>query len=127
MVAEHALTPATRLSLGELLPHQQADRTQAPLKAPKLYSKTPKWLETIEYYPIFRWAVPDFKAGYLRVTHPFATIQKEKSSAEASEISKDRSTCIPKAHSQRSSWAMIKLSLKNVFCIALEYKGYIVS
>ena len=35
MVADRALTPATRLSLGELLPHQQADRTQTPLEAHK--------------------------------------------------------------------------------------------
>ena len=37
MVTDRALTPATRLSLGELLPHQQADRTRTPLKAPELY------------------------------------------------------------------------------------------
>lgn len=37
MVADRALTPATRLSLGGLLPHQQADRTRAPLEAQKLY------------------------------------------------------------------------------------------
>ena len=30
------------------------------------------------YYPIFRWAVHDFKAGYPRVTHPFATNPKKK-------------------------------------------------
>ena len=33
-MADHPLRPATRLSLGEPLPHQQADRTQAPLLAP---------------------------------------------------------------------------------------------
>ena len=37
MVADRALTPATRLSLGELLPHQQADRMRTHLKAPELY------------------------------------------------------------------------------------------
>ena len=37
MVADRALTPATRLRLGEPLPHQLADRTQASLKAQKLY------------------------------------------------------------------------------------------
>ena len=37
MVTDRALTPVTRLSLGELLPHQQADRTRAPLEAPELY------------------------------------------------------------------------------------------
>jgi hypothetical protein len=42
MVADRALTPATRLSLGELLPHQQADRTRTPLKAQKLYLQDQK-------------------------------------------------------------------------------------
>ena len=37
MVADRALTPATRLSLGELLPHQLADRMQTHLKAQKFY------------------------------------------------------------------------------------------
>ena len=36
------------------------------------------------YYPIFRWAVHDFKAGYPRVTHPFATIPKRNLSTEVS-------------------------------------------
>ena len=40
MVTVRALTPVTRLSLGELLPHQQADRTRAPLEAPELYRIT---------------------------------------------------------------------------------------
>ena len=33
-VADRPLRPATRLRLGEPLPHQQADRPQAPPKAP---------------------------------------------------------------------------------------------
>ena len=33
-VAAHPLRPATRLSLGEPLPHQQADRPRTPHKAP---------------------------------------------------------------------------------------------
>jgi hypothetical protein len=33
-VADHPLRPATRLCLGGLLPHQQADRPRAPPKAP---------------------------------------------------------------------------------------------
>jgi hypothetical protein len=33
-VADHPLRPATRLCLGEPLPHQQADRPRAPPKAP---------------------------------------------------------------------------------------------
>ena len=37
MVADRALTPATRLSLGELLPHQLADRMRTHLEAPEFY------------------------------------------------------------------------------------------
>ena len=33
-VADHPLRPATRLSLGKLLPYQQADRPRAHPKAP---------------------------------------------------------------------------------------------
>ena len=33
-VTDHPLRPVTRLSLGEPLPHQLADRPRAPLKAP---------------------------------------------------------------------------------------------
>ena len=40
MVTGRALTPITRLSLGGLLPHQQADRTRAPLEAPELYRES---------------------------------------------------------------------------------------
>ena len=40
MVADRALTPATRLSLGEPLPHQQADRMRTPPEAQKLYLQT---------------------------------------------------------------------------------------
>ena len=43
---------------------------------------------TIEYYPAFRRAVPDFEGGYLHVTHPFTTIPNEKLSTEVSRISK---------------------------------------
>ena len=37
-LAGHPLRPATDRRLGELLPHQQANQTQAVPKAPKLYS-----------------------------------------------------------------------------------------
>ena len=42
---------------------------------------------TIEYYPAFRRAVPDFEGDYLHVTHPFTTIPNEKLSTEVSRIS----------------------------------------
>ena len=44
-----------RHSLGEPLPHQQADTRQAAPEAPELYSR-----ETIWDYPVFRRAIPDF-------------------------------------------------------------------
>jgi len=83
-VGDHALTPPTRHSLGKPLPYQQADRTQAPLKAlclatihhlndphksnthlknmlneseTQLYS-----IEIIVYYPRFRGIIHDFEA-----------------------------------------------------------------
>ena len=37
-LADHPLRPATDRSLGELLSHQLANRTQAVPKAPELYS-----------------------------------------------------------------------------------------
>ena len=37
-LADHPLKPATDRRLGELLPHQLANQTQAIPKAPKLYS-----------------------------------------------------------------------------------------
>ena len=54
-VGGRALTPPTRHSLGELLPHQLADRTPATPKAINLYS-----VEHIVYY-----------FGFLRVIHDF--------------------------------------------------------
>ena len=64
----HALTPATHLSLGEPLPHQQANRTQAPLQA-----ESHLWSEDIiRYYQQFPAAIPVLEAGNLRVTLPFA-------------------------------------------------------
>lgn len=45
-----------RHSLGEQLPHQLADTTQAALEAKNLYS-----CETIGNYPTFRLAMPDFQ------------------------------------------------------------------
>ena len=33
----------------------------------------------MRYYPSFPMVIPLYKAGYLRVTHPFATIYRNKS------------------------------------------------
>ena len=32
--------------------------------------------DRIRYYPMFPWAIPNQKADYLRVTHPFATLRR---------------------------------------------------
>ena len=49
------LSSPKRRSLGEPLPHQQADITQASPKAINLYP-----FGTIRDYPVFRRAIPDF-------------------------------------------------------------------
>ena len=51
-MAGRALTPATRRSLGEPLPHQLADRKIADPKAINLCSE-----EIMEYYPQFPMAI----------------------------------------------------------------------
>jgi len=52
IVGDRALTPPTRHSLGEPLPHQQADRTQAPPSAVSydLFSKL-RFKETLNPKP----------------------------------------------------------------------------
>ena len=74
----HALTPPTHHRLGEPLPHQLANGTRAPPKArgpkiPRFPDKTLQ-LSHIRYYPGFPPAIPNFRAGRSRVTHPFAAI-----------------------------------------------------
>ena len=51
----HPLRSPRRHSLGKPLPYQLADTEQADPKAINLYS-----VETILYYPTFRWAIRDF-------------------------------------------------------------------
>ena len=89
MVAVRALTPATRLSLGELLPHQQADRTRTPLKAPELYLQSR--IEIVRPSCI----IPSFDELFMtlrQVIHVLLTrlplSQKEKQSTEVSSNSK---------------------------------------
>ncbi len=69
------------ISLGRQLPHQQADRTQAHLKV--VGPKVPTFAQFsmrkyghIEYYLRFHEAMFGFEENYLRVTHPFAAIQR---------------------------------------------------
>ena len=77
-VAGRSLNPATRHSLGEPLPHQQADRKQAALRPMNL------WLSHIRKItlsgiiapfgsPLRDGAVPESKVRYLSIPHPFAT------------------------------------------------------
>jgi hypothetical protein len=66
-VTDHPLRPAKRHSLGEPLPHQQADTTQAPPEPKNLYP-----CGTIRYYHRFLDVIPEFGADNQRVTHPSA-------------------------------------------------------
>ena len=54
-MADHSLKSATDRSLGELLPHQQANRTQAHQIVINLSS-----FEIIWYYPSFLRAIPSY-------------------------------------------------------------------
>ena len=57
--AGHALTPATHRCLGEPLPHQQANRMQAPPQ-----TESHLWSEDIiRYYLQFPAAIPDQRVG----------------------------------------------------------------
>ena len=101
IVADRPLSPATRRCLGEPLPHQQADRTQAPLKVGSysLYSPSGQENPNIEIrICLFKrrdyGVLPNLSASYSpprgrfpRVTHPSA----------ANPPKRTRSTCIPKA------------------------------
>ena len=92
IVAGHALTPATRHRLGRLLPHQQADRSKAPLKAGSYALSS---YEIMQDYPVFRRDVLHFQVDSL----PLLT-RLPLSDALAGS---DRSTCMPKARRQRLS------------------------
>ena len=52
--------------------------------------------DLIRYYPMFPWAIPNPKADYLRVTHPFATLKRCK------HLSTVRLACLKRAASVRS-------------------------
>ncbi len=68
------------------------------------------WLDFIGYYSPFPEAIPLCKAGYSRVTHPFATNPLKFIPKKSSKF--HRSTCMCYARRQRLSWARIKLSIK---------------
>jgi hypothetical protein len=122
ILAGHPLRSATRHSLGEPLPHQQADRPQAPPSPDSyvLYSHSVREnpyiniyvellrtkCETMQYYPRFRKAILQCRVGshVLLSRSPLVRCKH-----------RTRSTCMPKARRQRSSWARIKPSKKLTF------------
>ena len=66
IVAGQALTPATRHSLGRLLPHQLADRSKAPLKAGSYaLCQIPDGTWNMQDYPVFRRDVLHFEIDSL--------------------------------------------------------------
>jgi hypothetical protein len=69
-VADHPLRPATDRCLGELLPRQLANQTQAPLLVmfPSLAPQHYGVLASVSQ------CYPPPKGRFLRVTHPFATV-----------------------------------------------------
>ena len=73
--AGHALTPATHRCLGEPLPHQQANRMQAPpLTESHLWSE-----DIIRYYLQFPAAIPDRGVGtYTLLSLPPLSIYRSK-------------------------------------------------
>ena len=70
-MADHPLRPATDHRLGRPLPHQLANRTQAPLKAPDV---APAFLLR-DYAVLARVSsgCPPLQGRFLRITHPSAT------------------------------------------------------
>ena len=53
-----ALTPPNRRSLGEPLPHQQADGAQVPPSAGSYALSLVQNTRLMRYYPTFRWTIP---------------------------------------------------------------------
>ena len=73
-MAGRALTPATRCRLGEPLPHQQPDRTQAPLLATEVFGVNAEAKTShAVLIPVSRGYSP-LKGRFLRVTHPSGTV-----------------------------------------------------
>ena len=55
------------------LPNKLIRRKSLPNRIAALPVKRCRLNRTMRAYPSFRRAIPQFGAGYLRVTHPFAT------------------------------------------------------
>jgi hypothetical protein len=74
-VADHPLRPATRRCHGKPLPYHLADGTQAPPRALHSFPcNLMKSHSSTRYCPPFPVVIPDTRTGYLRVTHPCATL-----------------------------------------------------
>ena len=73
ILGDHALTPPIRLSLGEPLPHQQADRPQAIFSAGSYTLFPTKGGVYAELPPISQGYSPP-RSMFLRVTQPSASI-----------------------------------------------------
>ena len=76
----HALTPGNHRSLGEPLPHQQANGTHAHL-IPKFFNHlNMRSDDTMEHYSSFPRGILLYKVGCIRVTHPCAGRQQKQAS-----------------------------------------------
>ena len=100
-VANRPLSLATRHRLGRRLPYQQADRTWASLPAAS-YDLYPPNRRDYGVLSFLSKSYPPLRGKFPCVTHPFAALR----------LAAERSTCMPKAHRQRSSWTRIKFSKK---------------
>jgi hypothetical protein len=69
-VTDHSLKSVNDRSLGEPLPHQQANRTQAHLIAAYAFSPLGVYI----VLPIISNGYSILRGRFLRVTHPFATL-----------------------------------------------------
>src|SRR5947209_10369452 len=72
-VADHPLRPATDRRLGEPLPHQPANRTQAPHTAHRCFLSPGLPAEPHAVLAPVSQRYPPLRVRFLRVTHPFAT------------------------------------------------------
>ena len=74
-MADRPLRPAIHRCLGEPLPHQQANRTQAHPQVPEGFDSVDmRHRNNMRYCTPFPVLIPRLRAGCLRDTHPFAML-----------------------------------------------------
>ena len=78
-MAGRPLRPATRQRLGGPSPRQQADRTRPHPMPQKHFPPHHAMERSIRYYHPFPGAIPVHRAGWSRITHPFATLTTKQS------------------------------------------------